>query len=49
MDKTKETRTKQVHLRMTDEEYAAIEKKAAEENRTVSNYIRTAIKEYMDK
>lgn len=49
MDKTKETRTKQVQIRMTDAEYEEIEQKANEENRTVSNIIRTAIKQYINK
>ena len=49
MDKTKETRTKQVQIRMTDAEYEEIEQKANEENRTVSNLIRTAIKQYINK
>ena len=34
---------------MTDAEYEEIEQKANEENRTVSNLIRTAIKQYINK
>ena len=40
MDKKKERKTKKVQIRFTESDYAAIEKKANEDNRTVSDHIR---------
>ena len=45
MDKKKEKRNRQVQIRLTASEYETLEKKAAEENRTVSNFIRCIVLE----
>lgn len=49
MEKNKDRKDKRFQTRFTEAEYKAIEEKAAEENRTVANLIRTAVKEYINK
>lgn len=45
MEKNKEKRNRQVQIRLTASEYEVLEKKAAEDNRTVSNFIRCVVLE----
>lgn len=49
MDKIKEKRDRQVQIRLTPTEYKLLEQKAAEDNRTVSNLVRTVLLNYINK
>ena len=48
MDKIKEKRDRQVQIRIAPTEYKLLEKKAEEENRTVSNLVRTVLLNYIN-
>lgn len=48
MDKIKEKRDRQVQIRLTPTEYKLLEQKAEEDNRTVSNLVRTVLLNYIN-
>ena len=48
MDKKKELRNRQVQIRVTPSEYKLIEKKAAEDNRSVSSLVRNVLINYIN-
>ena len=48
MEKKKETKEKQVQVRYTPSEYAALKKKAEQEGRTVSNLLHYVSMDYVN-